>query len=200
MVISVALLIVAGAVWVVNVMFKPDGASGNAGSGMPGDDEPAGPAATSSGRGGDEPARFEVSVPEIGVHAPVVDVGSSDDRVLAPPDDPLVAGWWSEGAAPGAEAGTALLVGHALESGTAVFNGVGGLEEGDTITLSGEAEAVMDYEVVAVDVLPPEELAEQAETLFAQDGPARLVLVTCEGWDGDDYTSNIVVTAIPTEP
>jgi hypothetical protein len=33
--------------------------------------------------------------------------------------------------------------------------------------------------------------------VFAQDVPGRLVLVTCEDWDGSGYLSNAVVIATP---
>jgi sortase (surface protein transpeptidase) len=40
------------------------------------------------------------------------------------------------------------------------------------------------------------ELAERAETLFDQDGDARVILITCEDWDGTDWLSNVVVQAV----
>ena len=33
--------------------------------------------------------------------------------------------------------------------------------------------------------------------MFSQDVPGRLVLITCEDWDGSRYLSNVVVTATP---
>jgi streptomycin 6-kinase len=38
---------------------------------------------------------------------------------------------------------------------------------------------------------------ERAEELFSQRVPGRLVLVTCEDWDGREYLSNVVVIAAP---
>ena len=46
-------------------------------------------------------------------------------------------------------------------------------------------------------VLAKGELAREAERVFAQDGPPRLVLLTCEDWDGAAYRSNVVVVARP---
>ena len=40
-------------------------------------------------------------------------------------------------------------------------------------------------------------MADHAERLFSQDVPGRLVLVTCEDWDGERYLSNVVVVAEP---
>ena len=37
----------------------------------------------------------------------------------------------------------------------------------------------------------------QSERLFSQEVPGRLVVVTCEDWDGERYLSNVVVTATP---
>jgi hypothetical protein len=37
------------------------------------------------------------------------------------------------------------------------------------------------------------------ERLFSQEAPGRLVLITCEDWDGTAYRSNVVVTAQPVE-
>ena len=36
-----------------------------------------------------------------------------------------------------------------------------------------------------------------ATRLFSQRVPGRLVLITCEDWNGVEYLSNVVVTATP---
>lgn len=41
------------------------------------------------------------------------------------------------------------------------------------------------------------ELAQRAHRLFRQDGPARLVLLTCEEWDGSAYLADVLVVAAP---
>ena len=51
--------------------------------------------------------------------------------------------------------------------------------------------------VESVEVLGKGEIARRAEQLFTQEGPARLVLLTCEDWDGSAYLSNVVVVARP---
>jgi hypothetical protein len=40
-------------------------------------------------------------------------------------------------------------------------------------------------------------LAKQAAQIFDQSVPGRLVLVTCEDWNGTTYLSNAVVIAKP---
>jgi sortase (surface protein transpeptidase) len=54
----------------------------------------------------------------------------------------------------------------------------------------------VQFEVVDVEVMSRAELAERAETLFDQDGDARVILITCEDWDGTDWLSNVVVQAV----
>ena len=53
------------------------------------------------------------------------------------------------------------------------------------------------YRVSAVDVFRKQGLARNASRLFSQNGPAHLVLVTCAGWNGSRYLSNVVVVADP---
>jgi hypothetical protein len=53
------------------------------------------------------------------------------------------------------------------------------------------------FAVDTVEVLSRAELARRSASLFSRTGPGRLVLVTCEDWDGTAYRSNVVVTARP---
>jgi hypothetical protein len=46
-------------------------------------------------------------------------------------------------------------------------------------------------------VLSKEELAHNAEEIFAQTGASRLVIITCDDWDGGAWRSNIVTIATP---
>jgi sortase (surface protein transpeptidase) len=140
---------------------------------------------------------FFLRIPRFGVSTPVVELLADDERVLAPPSDPDLAGWWSQGAAPGDERGAVLLVGRAVDSGEAVFRNVPSLDSGDLVLVAGDVP--MTYRVTAVLEMSPDELASQAEDLFDRDGPPRLVMVTYDGRDGDDEV-NIVVTADAVDP
>ena len=53
------------------------------------------------------------------------------------------------------------------------------------------------YVAESVQVLDKAAIARQAQQLFSQQVGGRLVLVTCEDWDGTGYLSNVVVTAVP---
>jgi hypothetical protein len=51
--------------------------------------------------------------------------------------------------------------------------------------------------VKSINVLSKEEVARNAEEIFAQTGPDRLVIITCDDWDGSAWRSNIVTIATP---
>ena len=118
--------------------------------------------------------------------------------VLVPPADPARVGWWGEGAAPGAVRGRALLAGHTVHSGGGALDDLEQLTRGDRVVVDSEGGRTR-YRVTSVEVLGKGELARRAQRLFDQDGPARLVLLTCEDWDGTAYRSNVVVLAEPLQ-
>ncbi len=51
------------------------------------------------------------------------------------------------------------------------------------------------YAVQRVRIYDKGALAQHATDVFSQDVSGRLVLVTCEDWDGERFLSNVVVTA-----
>jgi LPXTG-site transpeptidase (sortase) family protein len=141
--------------------------------------------------------RYTLRIPRIGVDAPVVPIQSNEDRVLNPPRDPSVVGWWSDGAAPGKTRGSAVLVGHTVHNkGGGVFDDMGDLSRGDAIEVKRSG-STFGYRVKSTDVLSKEEVARNAEEIFAQTGAGRLVIITCDDWDGGAWRSNIVTIATP---
>jgi hypothetical protein len=42
-----------------------------------------------------------------------------------------------------------------------------------------------------------DDFARNAEQIFTQSGPGRLVVITCDDWDGTAWRSNIVSVAAP---
>lgn len=139
---------------------------------------------------------YTVRIPRIGVDAPVVSIHVNEGRVLVPPRELTVVGWWSEGAAPGEAQGSAVLVGHSARAGGGVFDDVGELQPGDTIEVLGTS-GDLAYAVESVEVLSKEDLARNAEEIFDQGGRGRLVVITCEDFDGAAWRSNIVTIASP---
>ena len=118
------------------------------------------------------------------------------------PGDPLrlqipTLGWWADGARPGEARGSALVTGHTVSTGGGALDDLEELGEGDAIRVSSARTRTV-YSVESVRVLAKGDLAVRAEQLFDQDVAGRLVVVTCEDWDGEEYLSNVVVTATPT--
>jgi LPXTG-site transpeptidase (sortase) family protein len=140
---------------------------------------------------------YTLHIPRIGVDAEVVPIHSNQERILEPPSDPSVAGWWSDGAAPGEAHGSAVLVGHTVRNkGGGVFDDMGDLTRGDAIAVEA-SDSTLAYRVQSIEVLSKDEVARNAEKIFAQTGAGRLVLITCDDWDGTAWRSNIVTIATP---
>jgi LPXTG-site transpeptidase (sortase) family protein len=136
-----------------------------------------------------------VLIDALAIEVPVLSI-RSEGRSLEPPADPQVLGWWSGGARPGAARGSALVTGHT------VHDGGGALDDLETLRAGAEVRVrtrrgTIRYVVGSVRVLDKDTIARQAPRLFSQQVRGRLVLVTCEGWDGSGYRSNVVVTASP---
>lgn len=153
-------------------------------------------------RGGDQPAATrrahrprQLTVPSLGLRSPVVRIDVADG-VLTPPPDPDVVGWWRQGALVGADTGATLITGHTVHTGGGAMDDLEQLRPGDGVQVDA-ATGTVAYRVHRVQVLSTSALAARAPALFRQSGPGRLVLVTCEDWNGDEYESNVVVTARP---
>jgi hypothetical protein len=140
-----------------------------------------------------------LSMPDRHVTAPVVPVEVDADGAVGVPDPPTTVGWWSSGARPGDPSGTVVIVGH-IDSRTA---GIGtlavlpALESGEPIEVRGADGHTVRYRVVARRQFHKADLPGE---VFAQDGPARLVLITCGGpFDRKrrSYEDNVVVYALP---
>ena len=137
-----------------------------------------------------------VRIASLSVSAPVVGVRMDTSGGLTPPDDPQVLGWWSEGAPAGAVRGSTLVTGHTVHTGGGALDDLEDVPVGAGVRVDTEGGAV-DYVVTAVRVYSKGRLAQRAADLFSQSVPHRLVLVTCEDWNGATYESNVVVVARP---
>ncbi|WP_372729193.1 class F sortase [Nocardioides sp.] len=136
-----------------------------------------------------------VVIPELGVRTRVVPV-KAPGGTLVPPADPTVLGWWSAGARPGDATGSALITGHTVHTGGGALDDLESLERGDVVRVRTR-QGSMRYSVRSVRVYDKGSVAAHAEELFSQEVAGRLVLVTCEDWDGARYLSNVVVIARP---
>lgn len=142
-------------------------------------------------------APVRLVVPSLRIDAPVVPVSLSSGAVLDPPRDPEQVGWWNNSAQPGADQGQTVITGHTVHTGGGAMDRIGQVRRGafvDVVTRHG----TMRYRVDRVRVIGKDRLARTAGRLFGQrHGDGRLVLVTCTGWNGSYYPSNVVVWGHP---
>jgi len=134
-------------------------------------------------------------VPALGIDSAVLPIGTVDG-VLVPPSDPMELGWWRDGARVGAAHGSVLITGHTVHTGGGAMDHLADLEVGDEVTVEtrkGEAA----YRVMSVTYFPKQTLADHAGEVFDQTGPHRLVLITCDNWNGTTYDGNTVAIAEP---
>ena len=136
-----------------------------------------------------------IVVPALGVRAAVSPI-TTEDGALNPPSDPRRIGWWSGGREPGSTRGAAVLTGHTVHTGGGAFDDLEQLAPGDEVVVR-TGRSRLAYDVASVRVLSRAELARENTRVFGRSGPARLVLITCEDWDGSAYRSNVVVVARP---
>lgn len=136
-------------------------------------------------------------VPSLKVRAPITAITVSSDRVLDPPRNPRDVGWWQSSAKPGSTRGQTVMAGHTVKTGGGALDRLGTLEPGKLVKVV-TPKGTMVYRATKVVTYSKEELAERAQQLFGQDrSENRLVLITCTGWTGSYYKSNIVVFAEP---
>jgi LPXTG-site transpeptidase (sortase) family protein len=136
-------------------------------------------------------------IPALDVDAPVLPV-HAPGRTLVPPSDPTRLGWWADGAEPGAARGSALIAGHTVHTGGGALDDLEEVQRGDAIIVRTDR-GVLRYVVRSVHVYRKGRIADQAQRLFSQQVPGRLVVLTCEDWNGERYLSNVVVTATPKD-
>lgn len=140
-----------------------------------------------------KPVRIEI--PAIGADAPITPVSLDKRRSLQVPD-PDQAGWWRQGAKPGAR-GVSVVVGHVdSKTGPAVFYHLSQLKKGQRIVLSAADGSIVTYRVDAV-----QQYAKNAfptRKVYGATKDAQLRLITCGGqYDSGagGYRDNVVIFA-----
>lgn len=164
----------------------------------------AGPAAVagSAGPAVALPGPDRLDLPQRRLTAPVVPVGVDPDGAMGVPDPATTVGWWSGGAHPGDLSGTVVLVGHvdSRATGLGAFAALPALVPGEPVEVHGTDGHTVRYRVAGRRRYGKADLP---AAVFARDGPARLVLITCGGpFDRPQrsYEDNIVVYAVPDPP
>ncbi|QWF77302.1 class F sortase [Amycolatopsis sp. CA-230715] len=119
------------------------------------------------------------------------------DGTLPIPEGLDDATWW--GAKLGDAQGAALLSGHVNWKGKkGPFNELWSMKNGQEVAVVDTAGGRWVYRVRDIVTVHKDGLADRAQALFGQDGPHRLVLVTCGGeyvGGTEGYEDNRIVTA-----
>ncbi|OON72722.1 class F sortase [Streptomyces tsukubensis] len=162
----------------------------------------ADPRASRAERGGNPVSREfaapeRVRIPAIQVDAPVRPVGVDAEGWVdaPPPDDPNLAGWFSQAVRPG-DKGTAVVVGHVdNRQGPAVFYGLGSLKKGNHVEVADKDGHTAVFEVYGVEVFAKDRFP--GERVYASTGSAELRVITCGGGYSktSGYDGNVVVFA-----
>jgi sortase (surface protein transpeptidase) len=155
------------------------------------------PVSVVAGSGDEAAAPTRVRVPGIDVDSRLVRLGVDGDGSLVPPKDFALAGWFTEGPAPG-ETGPAVIAGH-VDSyrGPAVFYRLSDLEEGDEVLVDRRDGTTARFTVTEVDRYPKDEFP--TEQVYGPTPRAELRLITCGGEfdpDARSYRDNVVVSAV----
>jgi LPXTG-site transpeptidase (sortase) family protein len=136
-----------------------------------------------------------VVVPRLHVDSPVLPISGQSGSLL-PPADPQVLGWWQEGREVGAREGSAVVTGHTVHTGGGALDNLDKLVVGDSLRVRTDRGWIR-YVVQRARIYSTAELARDADEVFRLGGPGRLVLITCDDWNGESYESNAVVFASP---
>ncbi|MCL6737609.1 class F sortase [Streptomyces neyagawaensis] len=138
-----------------------------------------------------------VSIPYLGIKAPVMELRlDREGRLPAPPDDrPKLVGWYAAGPAPGGP-GTAVVVGHRdTRTGPAVFAALDMVKQGRVVEVRRADGRTAVYTVDAVKTY--EKAHFPNELVYGTRKRPELRLITCGGvYDRrKGYASNVVVFA-----
>ncbi|MCF3103529.1 class F sortase [Streptomyces roseoverticillatus] len=158
-----------------------------------------------------EPARGERAVPPLPVavptrvRIPAIDVDApleplrllADGSLSSPRDDESnVAGWYADGAAPGAT-GTAVVAGHVdTTTGPAVFYNLGALKKGYRVEVARADGRTALFAIDAIEVYSRTDFPSQK--VYGPAKRAELRLITCGGGFSEEshaYLGNVVVYA-----
>jgi sortase (surface protein transpeptidase) len=125
------------------------------------------------------PIPVRISIPAIGVNAPIVPLGLNPDHTIQVPTNIADAGWFRPGPEPG-EVGAAVVVGHlASIRGPGVFWRLGELRRGQVITIRLVDGSTIRF--VARSMLRVPKVRFPTRLVYARTAKPTLRLVTCAG-------------------
>jgi len=147
---------------------------------------------------GEGVAPAAVSVPAIGLDAPLIDLGIADDGAMEVPVDADDVGWFTGGGKPGGRGPTVIAAHVDSASGPAVFARLDELVVGDRVDVTTVDGGVVSYAVTEVVDVPKAEFP--TTRVFGAQPTDQLRLITCGGvFDrgSGHYDQNRVVFAEP---
>jgi hypothetical protein len=142
------------------------------------------------------PIPVRISIPAIGVDAPIVRLGLNPDRTIQVPKNFADAGWFQPGPEPG-ERGAAVIVGH-LDSrlGPGVFYRLHELPVGAVIKIKVQDGRTVRFVARSMIRVPKSRFP--TKRVYVHTGPPALRLVTCAGklnWATGHHRDNYIVFA-----
>jgi len=142
------------------------------------------------------PRPVRVSIPAIGVSAPIIPLGLNPDRTMQTPKSYSVAGWFRPGPEPG-EVGAAIVVGHVdSHNGPGVFYRLRALRRGDRIGITLVTGRKLQFIVTSSRDVSKQHFP--AALVYRHTRRSTLRLVTCGGrFDASTghYVNNHIVFA-----
>jgi sortase (surface protein transpeptidase) len=142
------------------------------------------------------PNPIRITIPSIGVSAPIIPLGLNSDRTLQVPQSFSVAGWFTKAAEPG-EPGPAIIVGHVdSKSGPGVFYRLRALRSGDLIKIDSKGGWTVKYTVTSHLAAPKNHFP--TRVVYGRTNKPTLRLITCDGRFNSStghYADNYVVFA-----
>lgn len=139
---------------------------------------------------------FRIRITAIGVEAPVIRLGLTDDERLEVPARADQAGWWSGGELPGQE-GPAVIAGHVDSStGPGVFFRLRELEPGDVVEVTPRGRRTVRFVVDRLEEAPKDSFP--TRSVYGPTTGSTLRLVTCTGSFDESsghYRDNLIVFA-----
>ncbi|MFJ2356187.1 class F sortase [Frigoribacterium sp. NPDC087798] len=147
---------------------------------------------------GEGVAPAAVSVPAIGLDAPLIDLGIADDGAMEVPVDADDVGWFTGGGRPGGRGPTVIAAHVDSASGPAVFARLDELVVGDRVDVTTVDGDVVGYAVTEVVDAPKAEFP--TARVFGAQPTDQLRLITCGGvFDrgSGHYDQNRIVFAEP---
>lgn len=148
------------------------------------------------------PDPVSISIPAIGVHHTLIQLGqNSDGTIEVPPlSDPSVPGWYRFSPPPG-QVGPAVIVGHidGTTGAAGVFYNLGALRPGDTVDVARSDGTVAVFRIDGVNKYAKN--AFPTLTVYGNTTNAQLRLITCAGpfdHQTQHYLDDIVVYATLT--